>query len=208
MTDHIVCGWYTEDYWPWWQSLERDLILERQPYDFTAVERPEGAGWESITMLKAREIQRAMRRHPDKVIVFLDVDCSVRNDLAPLADLRADVGVFFHSNRNRWRHIRAHIRSGTMVFKPNEAARRFVDRWVKLSDAGRYGDVDQDSLLLALETPDVTFQQLDVRWCKCKSDACVDPVIVHDSASRDVPKIGTTKRRIIWLAEKMMGKAA
>lgn len=201
---YMVCGWYTEDYFPWWQALERDLLAHSQPYDFAPVVRPEFAvGWEATTMLKAREIKRALERHPDKVIVFLDVDCRVTASLAAIAELRGDVGVFWHSNRNKWRHIRAHIRSGTMVFKPNDAAHRFVDRWMELSKNARYGDVDQDSLLLALQTSDVTFEQLDVKWCKCKSDACADPIIIHDSASRHVPKIGTTHRRLAWLGEKL-----
>ena len=44
-------------------------------------------------MAKAQHILAAMNRHPDEVIVWLDVDCIVHGDLSPLADIRGDVAI-------------------------------------------------------------------------------------------------------------------
>ena len=46
-----------------------------------------------------------MDRHPDKVIVLLDVDCRVLGDLSPLAEIGGDVGFYVRTKyRRSWRH--------------------------------------------------------------------------------------------------------
>jgi hypothetical protein len=67
-----------------------------------------------------------------------------------------------------------------------------------LSEAGMVGDVDQDTLMLTVgAVPGLSLATLDARWCATPADVVADPIILHDSASRDVRKV-TRHRRILW----------
>ena len=73
-------------------------------------------------MAKPQQILAAMDCHPDRVIVWLDVDCVVYGDLSPLAETRADVAFRMHSKYRRWhKGTRFRAQSGTMVFRPTPA---------------------------------------------------------------------------------------
>src|SRR5262245_5640044 len=96
----IVCGFYTEDYRHWVGPLVASLDRLNQAHDFVLAEKA-GQMWETNTMAKARHILAAMDRHPDKLIVWLDVDCIVHGDLSPLADIRGDVAFRMHSKFRR-----------------------------------------------------------------------------------------------------------
>jgi hypothetical protein len=91
-------------------------------------------------MAKARHILAAMDRHPDQVIVWLDVDCIVHGDLSPLADIRGDVAFRMHSKfRRHHKGARFRAQSGTMVFRPTPEARQFVELWSKRPRVRRTG---------------------------------------------------------------------
>jgi hypothetical protein len=192
----IVCGFFTPDYRPWAERLIASLEAHGAPHDI--VERPKlVGGWEANTMAKARAVLEAMDRHPGKVVVFLDVDCEVRGDLAPLAHLSADVAFYVRARRRRRGGMRFGVRSGTLVLKPTAAARRFVDAWVEASATAEHGDVDQTTLMLAIgSVPGVSFEPLDAKWCATAGDNVAEPVILHDQASRDAPKV-TGLQRIV-----------
>jgi hypothetical protein len=55
-------------------------------------------------MAKPMAVRDAMARHPDRVVIFLDVDCEVRGDLSPLAEMVADVAFYVRSRRGSKRH--------------------------------------------------------------------------------------------------------
>jgi len=193
----IVCGWYTPDYSHWAERLRASLDATGAPHDI--VMRPKlPGGWEANTMAKPLAVREAMARHPDKVIVFLDVDCTVHGDLSPLARIAADVAFYVRSRRRRGGGIRFGIRSGTLVLRPTPAARAFVDAWVLLSETAIVGDVDQDTLMLAVgAVPGLSLATLDLRWCAAPGDVVADAVIVHDSASRHARKL-PRHRRLLW----------
>jgi hypothetical protein len=193
----IVCGWFTPDYRSWADKLIASLDAMGAPHDI--VERPKlPGGWEANTMAKPLAVRDAMARHPDRVVIFLDVDCEVRGDLSPIAQIAADVAFYVRSRRGRNGGIRFGIRSGTIVVRPTPAARAFVNAWVMLSEAGMVGDVDQDTLMLAVgAVPGLSLATLDARWCATPADMVADPVILHDSASRDAIKV-TRRRRWLW----------
>ena len=130
----IVCGFYTEDYRRWLIPLVASLDRLGQAHDFVLAEKA-GAMWETNTMAKARHILAAMDRHPDEVIVWLDVDCIVHGDLSPLADIRGDVAFRMHSKfRRHHKGARFRAQSGTMVFRPTPEARQFVEHWKRASE--------------------------------------------------------------------------
>jgi hypothetical protein len=198
MVDYIVCGWFTPDYAPFADKLRANLDRLGEPHDFVPAPKRNG-GWEANTMAKAQHVLDAMDRHPGKTVIFLDVDCDVNATLAPLAQGRADLGFFVQEATRKNGRARALVRSGTLALKPT--ARLFVERWAELSCNPAYGDVDQDALTLALATPNVTFEHIDVRWCCTESDVCSNPVVMHHFASRGSAKISHTRRRLVRLAQ-------
>ena len=129
MASVIVCGFYTEDYRRWLIPLVASLDRLGQAHDFVLAEKA-GQMWETNTMAKDRHILAAMDRHPDEVIVWLDVDCIVHGDLSPLADIRGDVAFRMHSKfRRHHKGARFRAQSETMVFSPTLEARQFAECW-------------------------------------------------------------------------------
>lgn len=184
--NYVVCGWYTPDYAHWLQKLIPSLDTYGAPHDFVEVPKLDG-GWERNTMQKASQLHAAMLRHPTKTIVFLDVDCVVRGPLDMLANITGDIGLYLRTRFQRSGRPKSGWRSGTLVLRQTNHAKEFVERWVALShQAPRYG-VDQDSLAVAIgQVPGLSVTTLDVAWCATEGDACLMPIIRHDSASRDI----------------------
>lgn len=195
----IVCGWFTNDYREWWTQLRNQLDRIGAPHDFVEVSKLDG-GWEANTLRKPGELMAAMNRHPDRTIIFLDVDCAIPGGyggLAELAQIGGDIGFYV---RTKWRRSGGHRlgpRSGTIVARPTQHARAFVQTWIIESRAAPRYAVDQTSLAVAMgRMPGVTITALDVKYCAVPADRCERPVILHDSASRDQPKAGRVRR---WL---------
>lgn len=191
---HIVCGWYTPDYEHWAARLMDRLDDLGEPHDFVAVDKVLG-GWERNTMRKPAMILEAINRHPDKVVIFLDVDCEVRGPLAPLAETRADVAMHMKAQTRPNGNSRIWARSGTVVIRPDGVAAAFVRRWDELSRSAPLGAMDQFTIGQAIvETPGLTFEQLDARYCATHKDGIEDAVIWHDSASRHMAKLPNWRR--------------
>ncbi len=207
----VVCGWFTPDYRPWWDNLRAELDANGAPYDFVEVAKQSG-GWESNTMRKPAQVKAAMQRHPDKTIIFLVVDCSVPGGYAGLerlAGTSGDVGFHF---RTKWRRSGGHRlgpRSGTMVFKPTESGRAFVDAWIKETGSAPRYTVDQTSLAVAMgRCPNVAITMLDVSYCAIPDDKCAEPIILHDRASKSAPKPNRLARLFNRLAGPILSPAA
>jgi hypothetical protein len=56
-------------------------------------------------------------RHPGEVVTFLDVDCEVLGDLAPLAAVTGDVAFYIRTKYRRSGGMRFGARSGTVVVR-------------------------------------------------------------------------------------------
>lgn len=193
----IVCGWYTPDYRPWWINLRNELDFIGAPHDFVEVQKLAG-GWEANTMAKANVVLDAIKRHPDKTIILLDVDCTIPGGLAALEELASFSGDVGFVLETKWRRrVRRWVfsRSGTMVFKPTELARQFVDAWARESlNAPRYA-VDQDSLVVAIgKVSGLSITTLPIRYCAVARDNCPHPAVLHDSASKAATKAGKFTR--------------
>jgi hypothetical protein len=196
----IVCGWHTPDYRAWAFKLVTSLDDRGIPHDI--VEAPKLPGsWEANTMAKPAHLLDAMDRHPDKVIVFLDVDCRVLGDLAPLAEIGGDVGFYIRTKWRRSGSMRFGARSGTVVVRPTPGARAYVRAWEDAAREAPWGDVDQSAQMVAMgRAPGTSFTMLGVEYCATAGDCVPEPVVLHDSASRGVRKIGRWQRRLrrLW----------
>ena len=202
MTDYIVCGWYTPDYAKWAHPLRDNLDRLGIDHDFVEVEKLDG-GWEHNTMRKPGQILAAMYRHPNRTIVFLDVDCAVLEPLDALAGINDDVAVHFRCKMLKDGTPRLNTRSGTLVINPTRKAAEFVAVWHNLSVNAPRGCVDQRTLPMAIATtPGLSMHVLDVRYCAVPSDGASKPVILHDSASRATAKVPSFMRRLYHLAKR------
>ena len=207
MSSVIVCGFYTEDYRRWLIPLVASLDRLGQAHDFVLAEKA-GLQWETNTMAKARHILAAMDRHPDEVIVWLDVDCIVHGDLSPLADIRGDVAFRMHSKfRRHHKGARFRAQSGTMVFRPTPEARQFAECWKRASESAPYGEIDQSSQVVAMaESIGTTFVPLPLIYCVNPDEKGRVPgvVVQHDSAAVNFPKVSGWRRYV----RRMMGRRA
>ena len=205
----IVCGWYTPNYASWAEKITTNLDALDLPHDFVRVEK-EGKYWQTVTLMKAQQVANAMVRHPDKTIVFLDVDCEVLNAgaIRAMESLAGDVGIYLRTKYRRAGGVRFGARSGTMFFKPTPGARSFVAKWVQLSRNAPPYSVDQDSLAVALgNVPEAMVHFLDVRYCAVAGDKLPDPFVLHTSASatattRSAGKLRQTWARVLWWANQ------
>ncbi len=191
---YIVCGWYTPDYKIWADKLRGNLNSFGEPHDIVAVDPMDG-GWEANTMRKPGEISAAMMRHPDRTIIFIDVDCVVNRSLSRLAEIVGDVGMHMVAGRRARGYGRLFARSGTMVLRPTKRAASFVTAWKRLSETAPDGYVDQHTLTEAIvHTPGLSVENIDVSWCAMAKDNAVDPAIYHCGASSAVAKMPAWRR--------------
>jgi phage terminase large subunit-like protein len=196
VSGYIVCGFYTPDYQGWFDKLRSSLDVYKQPHDFVVVPKVQG-GWEVNTLTKASHILEAMDRHPDKVVIWLDVDCTVHGDLAPLAEHSGDVGLHYFIKRRKGRALMMRLQSNTMVFKPTKAARRLVEAWRAHSLQATVGEDDEATLTRAIvETADIPLSLIDRRWVTSPLRPHPEPVIVQSFASREAPKVRKVMRFI------------
>lgn len=202
MRSWIICGWYTPDYAHWADRLRANLnAIGGAPNEFVEVPKRDG-GWEANTMAKPLHVLSAMDRHPDKTIIFLDVDCAVCGTIQELDELAAisgDVGVYIRTRFRTNGDVRFGPRSGTLVIRPTSMARKFVETWIDTGMSAPRFAVDQDSLKVALgKTPGLSVTTLDVSACATRGDSVPLPLILHDKASADAAKAGAV-RKIIHL---------
>ena len=195
VTGYVVCGFYTPDYKGWFDNLCSSLDLYKQPHDFVVVPKVRG-GWEVNTLAKAFHVLDALNRHPDRAIIWLDVDCTVRGDLSPLAILRGDICLPFAIKSRRGRAVNLRAHSGTMVIKPNELAKGFIKTWAEHSSQMPFGDDDEAALALTIaQCPDVAITNLDRKWFGTGGEQSRH-IIVHDYASRETRKVHKIMRFI------------
>jgi hypothetical protein len=108
-------------------------------------------GWERNTLRKPAMILKAMRRHPEKSIIFLDVDAVVHEPLDELAAIPGDIGLHLRIGIAHTGRPRLGMRSGTMVLRRTDRAASFLRRWAELSECAR-GGISHCSFLAALRT--------------------------------------------------------
>jgi len=171
--DWLVCGWFTDDaiYRPLAEQLAQSLNMVGTPYDLACVSRDEGS-WEANTIQKPFQILAAMDRHPDKTILFLDVDFVVRGDLSPLVGVPGDIGLKLVARRRRNGSTRLLASSQIVVVKPTRGAREFVSAWVRLSqERPQWGDTAETYLPLAFgEVANCSVGILDQTYAKSVLD--------------------------------------
>lgn len=185
MNNMIVCGWYTPDYFKWLAPLTRDLDRRNLEYDFVEAEKLSG-GWERNCREKPKQIKEALLRNPHKTILFLDVDCRIIGtcqEILTLGNIPGDLGVYIRPIFNRQGRAKLRPRSGTLVLKPSDKAMALVEAWIAAAANARPGQVDEDSLIVALgHVPYLSVTVLPVELCAV-FDEVEQPIILHNCGS-------------------------
>lgn len=197
----LVIAWFTPDYRKHAERLSRSLEKLRAPHCLLAVEAW-ATSWERRTMLKPQIVEQAMQRWPGKTLILVDADCEVLGDPQILHEMvKADIAVHARSFRRRrlsWASTSFGIRSGTMVFRPTDGARRLVREWN--AAIGRCGphDVDQTALVLSVPAAnETTFQFLPVAWCSIAKERTPATMILHGVAGKSAFKVPKRIRGIL-----------
>jgi len=83
-----------------------------------------------------------------------------------------------------------------MIFAPRPAARAFVHMWETESGRAPKGEKDQTALQVAMGRPiAANLQSIPNEYCATPSE-CESPVVLHDWASRNTPKVGNWQKRL------------
>lgn len=198
----VVCGWFTDDpiYRPLAEQLAASLDAVGVAYDLVCVPRGPGS-WESNTLAKAAQALAAVERHPGKTVIFMDVDYTATGDISWLAQAPGDVAMQMVARRRKNGSARLAPSAQVMVFKPNEAARRFIEAWIDLGHKPRPGDTSEAFLTLACTVPEVSISSLD-------RDR-VTSVLNHSWASRRSPRrMSGLRREMANLLRSLLGRHA
>ena len=142
-----------------------------------------------------------MQRHPDKTVVFMDVDYTATGDISWLAQVSGDVAMQMVARRRRNGSARLAPSAQVMVFKQNEAARRFIEAWIDFGREPRPGDTSEAFLTLACAVPDVSIS--------CIDSTRVASVLHHSWASRRSPRrMNGLRRELANLLRSLIGRHA
>ena len=181
--DWLVTGWFTPDYRPLAEAFAANLAEHSAPFHLFA--KPQLGGWD--TSPKPAVVLEAMDLYPGKTLVLMDVDCIVRGDIAPVTQIRGDVGVTVIARNTRkgrrWSHsLLVEASSRVVVFRPTAGARAFAQAW---ADEIERSTIRQDENSMAwayLSSPGVRFDYIDQAYSGREAGTVPDAVIVHNSA--------------------------
>jgi hypothetical protein len=182
----LVTGWFTPDYRPLAEAFAAQLAHHGAPYHIWA--KPKlVAGWN--TTRKPSIVLDTLDAYPGRTVVLMDVDCLVRGDPSPVADVAGDVGICaiarnMATRRNGFRHWLAfETSSRVIVFRPTDGARLFAERWAgKVAASSFSHDEWALSWTFLTSTPDVRFAYLPQPYSGREASLMPDAVIAHDSA--------------------------
>ena len=157
------------------------------PYHLWAKAKLAG-GWD--TRRKPSVALEAMDAYPGKTLILMDVDCIVRGDIGPVANVTGDVGLILKARQTRkgraWqKRVAVVLSSRVVVFRPTEGARAFAQEWAGLCEKAHYAGDETAMTWAYLRRPEVAFSYLDDRYRAWEVDGYSTPqdaVIMHASA--------------------------
>jgi hypothetical protein len=183
--DWLVTGWFTEDdtYRPLAERFAANLSERGAPFHLWS--KPAGRGWS--TRLKPAVVLETLDAYPGKTVILADIDCQMRGDIAPVANITGDVGITVLARNVRkgqkWRHwVAAEASSRVVVFRPTEGARVFLRRWADQIDRSHVNHDEHSQIWAFLASPDVAFSYIDPIYSGREVGQLPGAVIEHDSA--------------------------
>jgi hypothetical protein len=188
-SDLVICGFFTPDYRHLAASLAED-VAPYHPFHFFSVSK-EGT-WVNVVQRKPSIVLQAMDLYPNATIVLLDVDCSVRGPIDAMTDIPGDVSAYVKLKQTRRflsprEQTLVHVSSRSMVFKPNDRARRLLKDWDTEIRTAQYpqGGCERALRMTLFKATYLSFTPMDDRYSGREiTIASEEDVVVHDSASR------------------------
>ena len=171
-------------------SLIKSLDAFGLEHDIVPIESL--GSWQKNTQYKSRFVLSMFEAHPNRPLVYIDVDAVVKRQPVMFDTLQCDIAAV--------RFLRAELLGGTVYFAGNDCSLAVVQAWCRLCE--RYPDQlpdgsdawDQRLLDMALtETKDARFEELPpvYTWIEDLSAQYFqgDPVILHTRASQKYKKV-------------------
>ncbi len=182
--DWLVIGWFTPDYRAVAEKFAVNLAEHGAPYHLFA--RPKNGGWDSRP--KPCVVLEAMDAHPGKTLVLMDVDCTVRGDIAPALEKPGDVILWRRARDDKSGDVLVFAGSRVIAFRPTDSARRFALEWQRMCALPSYKNDELSLTWTYLSLPEVACSDLGRRYSGRDIDGNTDGcVIVHSSASYTPP---------------------
>src|SRR5262245_42692702 len=124
--DWLVTGWFTPDYPAVGRGIRGQPDRARRRISLVG----EAIARRLEHSRKPSVVLETMDAYPGKTIILADVDCVMRGDVAPAAQIDGDVGITVIArnvhNGRKWRHwISTECSSRVVVFRPTGGARTF-----------------------------------------------------------------------------------
>jgi hypothetical protein len=193
----VACGWFTPDYRHMAETLAAQLTAHGAPHHILATEKT--GSWSRQILRKPTMVLRAMREHPNDVIVFMDVDCVVLGPLDEVVNPAADLTSPLFVKRRRGRQ-RNDLSSRVLIVRPTPGAHQLVEHWaLKCQEDNsiepEFGD--ECALMVAMSAyTSYTWAPMDQRFAGRElAQAPPNAVIVHDSAHENSTPLRRAHRK-------------
>lgn len=122
---YVVVGFYTPNYAEIAAELRRSLETHAIPHKLYPVDML-GGTWLAQTLRKPYIVQKAFTDFPGRSVIFMDVDCTVHGDLAPLVSQPCDAALRFRKGATS---------TQVVVFHRTPAAEALLECWRSKCDA-------------------------------------------------------------------------
>ena len=123
-----MVGFFTPDYAEAASAFSKNLIEHSVSHHLYARAKVDG-GWRAQIFQKPATLAVARRDYPDAVLIFMDVDCSIRGDISGIVETRGDVALRI-KGRAVGRGYAVKLSSRVIVVMPTSGGTAFIDAWV------------------------------------------------------------------------------
>lgn len=182
-TDFVVIGFFTPNYEPAASSFSKNLIEHRVSHHLYA--RPVfGDSWYSQTRQKPTVLALARRDYPNRPLIFMDVDCTVRGDISGILQSPGDLamrtkGTALGSTR---RALKPTTR--VLLLRPTAGADAFIAAWEAGCRYAGKGDSAEAILIEVMSDSPESYAigTLPLKYAGIElHDAPAGAIVVHDS---------------------------
>ena len=196
----VVVSYYTKGTAYEEQVKHLRVTLRRFNLDNDIVGIADKGSWHKNTYYKARFIQRMMRKHPDRSILYVDADAKVRMNPMLFNNFKYDFACHFHSPKKE-------LLSGTLYFGNTKGARYLVRKWIEEDELHTKTHMPQRNLRAVFdrEKKNIKWKELPVEYCMIydsRSRYRTNPIIEHFQLSRQY-KGTKSKRRNCMMKESL-----
>lgn len=162
--------------------------------------------WQRNVKYKAEIIKKALKKYPDKAIVYLDSDSIIHHFPSLFFEIKEDIACNFRNEREG-----EYLNGAVLFFNNTPKAHKVVDEWIRRNYAGNIERMDQEILYEILrERRDVAVYPLPLEYCKIfdiDAGKVKNPIIEQFQASRRFKKEVCKFMEIEWMEKDKYDRA-